>query len=64
MNIQSKFNTSTLEDEGVTFVSLIDCELIVENDLGVKELYAQNDDFAGWTLEYDGHHYEFCRSLY
>jgi hypothetical protein len=60
---KSTFHTSSLADEQLTFISLDnDGTLIVENDLGRREIYQQNDDYAGWTLEYNGHQYEFCRS--
>lgn len=64
MKTKHGFYTSTLEEEGMEFDSLNEQgELVVINDLGRKELYAQNNDFAGWTLEYNGNQYEFVRSL-
>jgi hypothetical protein len=40
-----------------------DGSLIVQDESGKRELWAPNDDFAGYVLEVHGFGYEFVRSL-
>ena len=63
MKKKGSFYTSTLEEEGYTFVSLHDGELIVADADGNRDQFQQADDFAGWTLEFDNHQYEFACSI-
>jgi len=36
-------------------------EVILEDESGKRELWAANDDHAGYTVEIDGWGYEFVR---
>ena len=54
----------TLEESGLTLIALHlnGQEALLNND-GRGELWALNDDFAGYVIEINGKGYEFIRSI-
>jgi len=37
--------------------------VLLNKETGIKELYVEKDDFAGYVIEIDGRGFEFVRSL-
>lgn len=37
--------------------------VLLNKETGIKELYVERDDFAGYVIEIDGKGFEFVRSL-
>ena len=53
----------TLEQAGLTVVSFTLDELIVRDQSGKLELWFRNDGHASSGIVWNGHDYEFARSL-
>lgn len=54
MVVRGSQRRCTLEEEDVTFVSLNDADLLVRDvENQTLSLYVENDDFAGFVLEYN-----------
>lgn len=53
----------SIEDEGLTILSLVNDEAILRTEDGNLVLYAKNDDYAGTVVEINGEGYEFITSM-
>ena len=50
----------TLEEAGLSFVSLEDNLLVTEDESGYQEVWALNDNYAGYVIVYKGQGYEYA----
>lgn len=57
-------NRETLKASGYKLISRPSPgEVVLESDIGQKELWVANDDYAGYVIEIGGWGYEFVRSV-
>ena len=61
--IQGSQIRETLAASGMTLVSTGQGHVTLQGGNGIRELWSQNDSYAGYVIEIDGMGYEFVRSL-
>ena len=54
----------TVHEAGFNVVYILEDEIVLE-DMETKnlELWAVSDNFAGYAIEFNGHEYEFIRTI-